>query len=294
MFTLEQLRAFVAVAEEGGFGRAAERLHVTQPPLSRAIQKLEHGLGFDLFVRTPHGADLTAAGEVFLAEARRIVTLAREAPLKARRVSAGSAGTVRAGFTAMSASSVLGPWLRACSTALPDVTFQLAEGVTSDLTAQLVAGDLDVALTRPFPDDDTLDSRIVRSETLILAMPRHHPLSAFQGRPSLHDIAEYPIVTYSPTGARYFNELVASAFNLASIVPTYVQQVTQVANLLALVASGVGLALVPAAAAAFRLSNVEYREVLGLGPIAVETIASWRRDNLNPAARATIDLLPQA
>src|SRR3954447_10409062 len=93
VFTLDQLRAFVAVAEEGGFGRAAARLYMTQPPLSRSMQKLEHGLGFDLFVRTAKGTELTEAGTTFLDDARRILALADEAPRNARRASTGTTGT---------------------------------------------------------------------------------------------------------------------------------------------------------------------------------------------------------
>ena len=97
MYTLDQLRGFVAVAEEGHVGRAAARLQMTQPPLSRQIQRLEHSIGIALFERVPTGVTLTPAGRVFLDEARRVLNLASTAPLLARRVAAGTAGSIRTG-----------------------------------------------------------------------------------------------------------------------------------------------------------------------------------------------------
>src|SRR3712207_2981494 len=107
MFTLDQVRAFVVVAEELHFGRAAERLQMTQPPLSRQIQKLERAVGVRLLERDNRKVALTTAGEAFLMEARRILALATGALQQAQRISAGSAGTVRIGFTATSAFGVL-------------------------------------------------------------------------------------------------------------------------------------------------------------------------------------------
>src|SRR3954447_25828899 len=131
-FTLEQLRGFVAVAEELHFGRAAARLKMTQPPLSRQIQKLERAVGAQLLERDNRRGALTAAGQVFLGEARRLLALAEAAPDQARRVSAGSSGVVRIGFTAASTYGILGRLLNELARELPDVSVDLAEMVTRE------------------------------------------------------------------------------------------------------------------------------------------------------------------
>jgi DNA-binding transcriptional LysR family regulator len=137
-FTLEQLRGFLAVAEELHFGRAATRLKMTQPPLSRQIQKLERAVGAQLLERDNRRVTLTAAGEVFLGEARRLLSLADTAPELARRVSSGSHGVVRIGFTAASTYGTLGRLLDVVERALPDIGLDLHEMVTREQVAALL------------------------------------------------------------------------------------------------------------------------------------------------------------
>ena len=130
MFSLDQISAFVAVAEELHFGRAAERLNMTQPPLSRQVQKLERAVGARLLERDNRRVALTDAGQAFLPEARRLLALVETASDLARRVEGGAAGTLRLGFTAVSAIRTLGPLLRRMSEELPGVDVILHERVT--------------------------------------------------------------------------------------------------------------------------------------------------------------------
>ncbi|HSN36803.1 MAG TPA: LysR family transcriptional regulator, partial [Arthrobacter sp.] len=130
MFTFDQLAGFIAVAEELHFGRAAERLNMTQPPLSRQIQKLERSVGAELLERDNRKVQLTHAGAAFLDEARRLVALAERAPLTARRIASGRSGLLRIGFTAASGLSILGPLLEEIATRLPDVDIDLQELVS--------------------------------------------------------------------------------------------------------------------------------------------------------------------
>src|SRR5687768_6515598 len=131
MMTLDQVRAFVAVAEELHFGRAADRLNMTQPPLSRQIQKLERAVGVSLLQRDNRRVVLTDAGAAFLEEARRMLTIAETAGDRARRIESGAAGTLGLGFTAVSAIGMLGALLRQLSDHLPDVDVILHERVTA-------------------------------------------------------------------------------------------------------------------------------------------------------------------
>src|SRR3954453_14017842 len=177
-FTLEQLRGFVAVADELHFGRAAARLKMTQPPLSRQIQKLERVVGAQLLERDNRRGALTAAGQAFLAEAGRLRTLpdpapplapAHTPPELARRVSSGSRGVVRIGFTAASTYGTLGRLLNEVARDLPDIDLDLHEMVTREQVAGLLNEEVDLGLARPPFDAETFGSRLLHREALLVA-----------------------------------------------------------------------------------------------------------------------------
>lgn len=284
-FTLDQIAGFVAVSEEGSFGRAAERLMMTQPPLSRQIQKLERSLGVTLFRRTGRGAELTSVGKAFLVEARRLLSQVDTTIASARRVSEGASGTVRLGVTLGGSLGLLGRWVRKAQTQLPDVDLILLDMVTGAQTQALHAGELDLGLLRGRPRHDLLESKLVHAETLMLAAPDQHPLIR-QDTVLLADIAAQPLVTYEPTQARYFHELVVAVFRGARLTPRYVQSVSQITTVLALVAAGVGLAIVPESMARVRLAGVSYRQIADIPEDTVELHAAWRPQNDNAALAA--------
>ncbi|TXM99895.1 LysR family transcriptional regulator, partial [Methylobacterium sp. WL122] len=149
MFDFSQLRCFATVAEELHFGRAAARLNMTQPPLSRQIQVLERVLDVQLLDRTSRSVRLTAAGRSFLPEAQRILRLAETATHVTRQVAAGRAGVLKLGFTAASAYDFLPRLVIAARAELPDVTLSLREMVTKDQVEELLGGRIDAALVRP-------------------------------------------------------------------------------------------------------------------------------------------------
>ncbi|GAB2597209.1 LysR substrate-binding domain-containing protein [Streptomyces capparidis] len=281
-FTLEQLRGFVAVAEEGHFGRAAARLRITQPPLSRQVRKLERCLEVELLVRTPHGVLLTAAGQAFLPEARRILSLADAAPATARNAARGLTGSLSVSFTALSAMTVLGDWTRIINEHLPHVELTLTEMVTRDQVEAVLAGDVHIGLVRGVSPTDLLSLRLVHTESLVLACPRNHPLIELGRPPSPREIGRYDIVTYLPVGSRYLHELVVSVFRQARVEPRWVQRVGQVHSLLALVNAGIGVGLVPRTATRLRLPNLAFAEIDGTGPDLVETHCVWRTRHGNP------------
>ncbi len=179
MFELSQLRCFAAVAEELHFGRAAARLNMTQPPLSRQVQLLEHALGVALFERTSRSVRLTPAGRAFYGEARRILDLAEGAGLAAKRVARGEAGSVTIGFTAAASYGFLPRLIAAARAEMPDVDLALKEMVTADQTEALASGRIDLGLLRP-PIDRRggAEAVCVARERLLLAVPRGHPLAA--------------------------------------------------------------------------------------------------------------------
>ncbi|WP_369135687.1 LysR family transcriptional regulator [Modestobacter sp. I12A-02662] len=288
-FTLEQLRGFVAVADELHFGRAAARLKMTQPPLSRQIQKLERAVGAQLLERDNRRVALTAAGQVFLAEARRLLALAEAAPDQARRVSAGSSGVVRIGFTAASTYGILGRLLNELARELPDVSVDLAEMVTREQVVGLANEEIDLGLARPPFDRETFGSRLLHRESLLVAAPGEHPLLALGRDVTAADLTGEPVVMHSPTRARYFYDLVAGAVPIAH--QNTVHTVSQVLTMLWLVAAGRGIAFVPASAARLPIEGVGFVRLATPVPEPVELHLLWARDSPNPALWRVLQVL---
>jgi DNA-binding transcriptional LysR family regulator len=280
-FTLEQLRGFVAVADELHFGRAAARLKMTQPPLSRQIQKLERVVGAQLLERDNRRVTLTAAGEVFLVEARRLLSLADSAPELARRVSSGSSGVVRIGFTAASTYGVLGRLLNELARALPDVDVDLAEMVTREQVAGLLNEEVDLGLARPPFDEEAFGSSLLHREPMLVAAPVGHRLLRLDRPVGAADLAAEPVIMHSPTKARYFYDLVVGIVPVAS--ENTVHTVSQVLTMLWLVAAGRGIAFVPASAARLSIEGVGFVRLATPVPEPVELHLLWTRQSKNPA-----------
>jgi DNA-binding transcriptional LysR family regulator len=292
MFTLDQVRAFVVVAEELHFGRAAERLQMTQPPLSRQIQKLERAVGVRLFERDNRKVELTTAGETFLREARRMLALATGALEQAQRISAGSAGTVRIGFTATSAFGVLTSLLDLVSTAYPDIHLELFEMVTREQIVKLIDRELDLGLARPPFDRTLFASRLLHREELLLAVPSGHRLADPERPVSSEQLLHEPSIMYSASQARYFYDLVVRLLPVPS--ENVVHTVSQVLTMLWLVAGGRGIAFVPASSARLGIPGVTFRSIEGLPAQPVELHLLWGREARNPALHRVLDCLSRA
>jgi DNA-binding transcriptional LysR family regulator len=298
--TLDQVRCFIAVAEELHFGRAAERLAMTQPPLSRQIQKLERAVGAVLLDRGNREVTITPAGASFLEEAYRIVNTLDQAVAHARRVETGSAGTVHLGFTAVSAIGVLGPLLRLLGQELPDVEVILHERVTGAQVDGIRRGELDLGLARPPFDTAALSSRVVAREPLYAVVPEGHPLAAADGPLGPEDFDGVPVISYHPGQARYFHELTVRF--LVNGHPRIEQHVQQVLTAVLLVAAGEGVALVPASASALGVKGVVHKRLTALGgghpdsdpARPVELHAIWARGGLTPLLRRVLHLVQRA
>ncbi|MEG9526987.1 MAG: LysR family transcriptional regulator [Hyphomicrobiales bacterium] len=288
MFDFSQLRCFAAVAEELHFGRAAARLNMTQPPLSRQIQVLERILDVQLLERTSRSVRLTAAGRSFLPEAQRILRLAETATHVTRQVAAGRAGVLKLGFTAASAYDFLPRLVTALRQTLPDVTLSLREMVSKDQVEELLAGRIDAALVRPPVTHPDLIAVRALAEPLVVALPAGNPL-ALRDRLTPGDLGLEPLIAYAPNEARYF--LVLGLFTEAGIPPRIVQQLTQIHSILALVRSALGIALVPAAAERLRFEDVVFRPLALPAPRPVELVLAWRRAADEPLIAQLVSVL---
>ena len=284
IYDLKQLRCFVTVGEELHFGRAARRLNMTQPPLSRQIQMLEYALKVQLLLRTSRSVRLTPAGHAFLADSRRILALAENAASAAQRVSKGEAGLIKLGFTAASSYYFLPKLLAYVKSELKDVEVELSEMVTMQQLDALRESRLDAGLVRPPMDEPGIASIRIASEKLLLAVPRSHPFAS--GPPkSLTDIAGEPFITFSPVQGRYFYELIAGMLRRASVSVKYVQYVSQVHSILALVSAGIGISIVPETASKLHFEGAELRELSGPATFA-ELHLALNMENSNPALPA--------
>lgn len=285
-----QLRCFITLAEELHFGRAAARLYMTQPPLSRQIRLLEQSLGVRLFERNSRMVRLTEAGASFLLSARQMLTLAESSVDTARRIHQGSAGRVVLGFTAVSGYWLIPQLLSQVQQALPDIEISLKEMVTSDQIAALKAGTIALAMMRPaIAEQNGLVHRRYYREPMVLALPRDHPL-AQRDRIQPEDLRQQPMIAYAPDEGRYFYEMTLEL--LADILPPprVVQYIGQTHSIMALVNAGMGIALVPASVRYLGFSNVVCK-TLWPTPRQAETWIAWRTPPGSAAEAALRDFI---
>ncbi len=284
MFEISQLRCFVAVGDELHFGRAAERLNMTQPPLSRQIRLLEHQVGTPLLERTNRVVRFTAAGKVFFPEATRILRLAEEAATTARCIAKGEKGSIAIGFTAAFGYGLLPRMVRRLHQRVPKISLMLKEMVTGAQLEALDSGQLDVGLMRPHPPQGGLETVMLGREALMLAIPEGQAKS-WPKAPTLACLHGRPFIAYSPYEASYFYQLVQAGLDREGVKPDIVDYVPQIHTMLALVDSGIGVALIPETASRLRFEGVVLRR-MAMKPLRpVETVFSYRRDNDNPVLR---------
>jgi DNA-binding transcriptional LysR family regulator len=289
---LRQLRYFIAVAEELHFGRAAARLHMTQPPLSQAIAALEELLGAPLFLRNRRTVELAPAGTALLPEARRMLLQADALPELARRAAAGEAGRLALAFVTSCDYSVLPAFLRSYSERYPDVHLNLLEATSDVQIEELLRGRIDAGLLiPPLPDKalDELDYMKVLDEPLILCAPAGF---AAPGKAPirLQDLPRLPLIIFPREISPALHDAILSCFRTAGVTPVIGQLAIQMQTIVSLVSSGMGLALVPQSVSNLMRPGVEYRALADPTPL-VETGIAWRRDNGSPVLRGFLELL---
>jgi DNA-binding transcriptional LysR family regulator len=281
MFEISQLRCFVAVAEELHFSRAAERLNMTQPPLSRQIRLLEHQVGIELLERSTRGVRLTAAGKAFFPEAARILRLSEEAVVTAHRAGKGEQGSLSIGFTASFGYGLLPEIVRRLRERVPGASLTLKEMFTTSQIEALDAGQLDIGLLRPHAEHGNLECVHLTNDALVLAIPADEA-ARWPITPTLDCLEGKPFVMYAPYEASYFSRLLETCFEQASVKPDVVQHVGQIHTMLALVRAGIGAALIPGGATSLQFSGIVLRRMATEPPEPVQICCSWRRDNHNP------------
>ena len=282
MFELAQLRCFTTVATELNFRRAAERLNMTQPPLSRQIQLLEHHLGVALFTRSTRSVALTAAGRAFFIEAQNLLERAQQAAASAKRFAKGDIGSVTISFVGSAVYEFLPKVIAEARLKQPHVKISLEEMNTYQQHEAMRARRIDLGIVRsPLLQPGFATECLVR-EPFLLAVPSTHRL-ATSATVAVTDLDGEPFLMYSHAAYPPFNELLTGMFRSARVAPQYVQWLGSSLTILALVNAGMGLALVPRCAASVVFKGVTFREIdLGEG-VQSELHLIWRSDNDNPA-----------
>ncbi|WP_433801357.1 LysR family transcriptional regulator [Actinomycetospora sp. CA-084318] len=294
---LRQLRYFVTVARTRHFGRAAEELHIAQSPLSQAIRQLESHLGAPLFERTTRRVDLTAAGEALLPEAVRILESVSAARDQVSRVAAGDLGSLRVGATGLATYRHVPDLVRRLSSALPGLalTFR-TEMLTPDLEAALADHRIDLAVLRPPVRDESLDTHVLARERLVLAVPSTFPTTSSTpdgaAPVDLAELADADFVVYAAPGS-VVGAAADRACRAAGFVPRHTHEAGQTSTVLALVAAGLGVALLPESVLAVSVSGVRYH-ALTSSEVTTDVALAWRSDDPSPAlARALAVLLEE-
>jgi DNA-binding transcriptional LysR family regulator len=284
---LRHLRYFIAVAEELHFTKAAERLHMAQPPLSRQIRELEEELGVALFNRTRRHIELSDAGKVFLEKARQVLLAADSAIVEAQRAQRGEIGKLAVGFFEQTAYTLLPPILRAFQERFPMVEVQLRWFPVVEQVEALMRGDIDIAFVRPVADLEGLSKQTLLKEPFVLAVPSTHPF-AERGAVSVADCARERIINYTQRLAPDYHAIITRLCATAGFVPDICLEVGQVYTALGLVSSGVGIAFVPASVQRIRFDNLVYAP-LREQELQSEVYLAWTHSNPSPLLKAFVE-----
>lgn len=285
---IRHLRSFVAVAEERHFGRAAERLHIAQPPLSQQIKQLEAALGVRLLERTTRRVDVTDAGRVMLDRARQILADLAALEHDVREVGNGAAGILRVGFVGSATYRLMPTIVSAAREELPGVRLQITgEMLTPQLEAALLENRLDVAVLRPPVRASELALTPVETDRLLLAIPGDHPLARDSGPLALADLGGEAFVSYPQESA--LTSIVQEAARQVGFRPRIVQRAGETSTLMAFVAAGMGVAVVPEGVRGHATASAVAFRALPDMPV-VELAAAHKGEKPSPLVRAFVDL----
>lgn len=285
---LRHIRYFVAVAEARSFSRAAEALQVAQSPLSQQIRKLERELDVRLFERTTRSVRLTHAGTVFYDRARRLLEGSVEAAEAAQRAARGELGRLAVGFSGSATYELLPAIARAYHERNPDVALELhGEMLTPAQVDGLLEERLAVGVLRPPVHAEGLVVETVRREPLVALLPTQHPAAGAR-QIELASLRDEPFLGYPSGPSSAMHGLVLQACRQAGFVPRVRQEAAETATLVALVAAGLGVALVPASVRHLRIDGVAYQPLAP--PVTEVSLAfAYREGEVGPLVRGFLE-----
>lgn len=290
---LRHLRYFIAVAEEKNFSYAAQRLHIAQPPLSQQISALEAEIGVKLFDRKKRPLQLTSAGQVFLAEARLVLTQVEHAIIQTQRASRGEIGELVVGTNSSIANSLLPDMLRIFRDRFPSVKLVLRELTAAQQIQELQNRRLDIAFDRllnSYQQNTELCYLPIGRESLVIALPKTHPLAS-QPQIPLQDLANEPFVLPSTELVPSYTEIIHLC-QQAGFFPNVVQEATWMITVLSLVAGGVGVALLPSNVQNLQRQGVVYKPIQGAN-LTREIVVLWRQEDTSPVLHEFLKVIQE-
>jgi DNA-binding transcriptional LysR family regulator len=297
---LRHLRYFVAVAEAGHITRAAEQLGIQQPPLSLQIRALEKELDVQLFRRRPRGVELTDAGVAFLDQARIVLDQVDRAVAATRRTARGEQGRVVVGFTSSAPFHPFVPRvIRTFREQSPLVSLTLEESGSRELVQALHSEEVDAAFIRsPVADAAGLSVEPLLDEEMLVALPTGHPLSIAGRRRAgaalpLADLAKETFILYKRPGGPGLYDSIIAACRGAGFSPRVSQEAPRIVSTLNLVATGLGVSIVPASLQSLQMEGVTYRHLSGAAQLKAPLLLAYRRGENSAAAQRFIDLVLQ-
>lgn len=284
---LRHLRYFVTLAEELHFGRAAERLHIAQPPLSQQIRQLETELGFELFHRTKRKVQLTEAGQVFLDEVQQIFKQLEQAIQVGRQTSRGEMGQLVVGFVSSAPYNILPKILRTFRSSVPEVRLELHELTTNEQFRWLRESRIDVGFVRP-PIEDTFNFETIFQESLMVALPDTH-LLANNSNVSLRSLKNEPFILFPRLLAPGLYDLIISLCQQAGFSPNVTQEAIQMQTIVSLVAGGLGIAIVPESLQNLQRTGVVYKIIQEPTPKTAIAII-WRQNDRSATVQKFLEI----
>ncbi|XKE47307.1 LysR family transcriptional regulator [Halomonas organivorans] len=255
--TFRQLRYFLVLAEELHFGRAAKRLHISQPPLSASLRQLEEELEVRLLDRNSKRVALTPAGDVFRRQARRLLEQLADSQELVKRIDASASGLVRVGFTPAMIFRQLPEALNELQARHPGIEVQLVERNSADQVEAVAQEQLDIGFIHSMPLPPSLASLTIADEPFLCCLPAHHRLAS-RDSVAIHDLIGEPVVMFGRELAPHYYDRIVSLFRLADVEPRIHHEVSHWLTIVALVAHGMGVALVPRSLAASGFSSVAF------------------------------------
>ncbi|MBE9193437.1 LysR family transcriptional regulator [Gloeocapsopsis crepidinum LEGE 06123] len=285
---LRHLHYFIAVAEELHFSRAAQRLRISQPPLSQQIRGLEDELGVKLFERTKRQVHLTEAGKVFLERSYGVLAQLEQAIAVTQQIGRGEVGRLAIGFVGSATYTVLPDVLSVFRAQFPAVELRLHELTTQEQIQALYHKQVDVGIVRSAIIEPGLSVECILQETLVLALPETHPLST-QTQVSLSSLADELFILFPAKMGPIFYEQIINICQQAGFRPKVAQEAVQMQTIIGLVAAGLGIAFVPACLQNFHRSGVIYRPLQEQIP-KTGLYLTWRQHDSSPVIRAFLSL----
>lgn len=255
--TFRQLRYFSVLSEELHFGRAAQRLHISQPPLSASLRQLESELGVQLLERSSKRVALTPAGEAFQYQARRMLAQLEDSQELVKRIAASASGLVRVGFTPAMLFRGLPEAITRLRRRYPGVDIQMIERNSAQQVEAIVEEKLDVGFIHSMPLPEDIESWVLSEESFLCCLPAHHALAA-QRTVAIKALANEPIILFGRELAPHYYDRIVSLFHHEDVDPNICHEVSHWLTILALVANDMGVALVPQSLAKAGFSNVRF------------------------------------